>query len=236
MRTLIRMRSARETVMQWPWPGRILAACVGCVLLLSGCGSQGSQPPLTTETYQKQISCSPAPNPPLGVPRWNSPIGFSRGMFYNQSDEPLTVESVSLLDAHNLVLHQAVVYDMIRSQNPLSPEWGWNSSAGHGPAAQWAARQRVPGAVIPAEDGRLSISALDAKKPDLYEIAVDLSDASSAGGWALGEVVKYRAGGTTYTLTFLVGMAIGAASQPIGSACNAPIYKIEAAWHIPLGD
>jgi hypothetical protein len=67
-------------------------------------------------------------------------------------------------------------------------------------------------------------------RPDVYEIAVDMSAASPAGGWAPGVVVTYRAGGTTYTSTLLVGLAIGAEAKPLSSTCDAPTRSVQDYW------
>ena len=66
--------------------------------------------------------------------------------------------------------------------------------------------------------------------PDVYEIAVDMSAASPAGGWASGVVVTYRAGGTTYTSTLMVGLAIASAAKPSSSGCGAPTRSIQDFW------
>jgi hypothetical protein len=154
-------------------------------------------------------------------------------MFYNRSGEPLTVESVSLVQPHNLVLRGAVVYKMIHSRHALSLEWGWAENPDV-PAADWNARQHVPGAIIPAEDGPLSYSGLNTRNPDLYEIAVGLSAMSPAGGTALGEVIRYRAGNNSYVLKFMTGMAIAAAT-PGYTACNRPVAAIQAAFNSSSG-
>ncbi len=152
-------------------------------------------------------------------------------MFYNQADsDSLTVDSVSLLQPHNLTLHTAVVYKMHGYRNSLPLEWAWTQGGVDVPKAQWAARQPVPGAVIPAQDGPLGASDFEEKQPDLYEIAVDVSASSPAGGWALGEVIKYRAGGKSYTFTFKVGMAVASASQPPDASCEKMISSISSAF------
>jgi hypothetical protein len=67
-------------------------------------------------------------------------------------------------------------------------------------------------------------------RPDVYEIAVDMSAASPAGGWATGVVVTYRAGGTTYTSTLMVGLAIGSDAKPLSSGCDAPTHSVQDSW------
>jgi len=61
---------------------------------------------------------------------------------------------------------------------------------------------------------------LPSKRFNSWEIAVDASTLEPGGGWALGEVVTYRAGGSVYTVTAETGIAIGS-----GHAENSPIAK-----------
>jgi hypothetical protein len=67
-------------------------------------------------------------------------------------------------------------------------------------------------------------------KPDVYEIAVDISAASPAGGWTPGVVVTYRAGGSTYTSTLRAGLAIGSGAKPLSSGCDALTRSVQAYW------
>jgi hypothetical protein len=55
------------------------------------------------------------------TPAWNSPVGFALFWHYNASASPVVVESVSLIDAHNLVLRKAIVHEAEREQNQLTP-------------------------------------------------------------------------------------------------------------------
>jgi hypothetical protein len=80
--------------------------------------------------------------------------------------------------------------------------------------------------VIPAERGPLA--DLPVARPNVYEIAVDISDASPAGGWALGISVDYRYLGNTYNFKLLIGMAI--VPRASSSGCDAPMKAIQAAF------
>jgi len=187
---------------------------------------------MTLDTGQKAfIGCIPAPDPEAEIIRWDSPIGYYAGIYYNQSSEPVTMESVSLLHPHNLTLHGAAVYKMAHYKISLPFEWAWGHEGTAHSATQWAAiRQRIPGATIPPENGPIAPADFMRLNPDVYEIAVDMSAASPAGGWAPGVVVTYRAGGTTYTSTLMVGLAVGSAAKPLSSACDAATRSIQDSW------
>ena len=45
-----------------------------------------------------------------------------------------------------------------------------------------------------------------------------------------GVVVKYRAGGTTYTSTLMVGLVIGSAAKSLSSACDAATRSVRDSW------
>ena len=177
------------------------------------------------------IGCIPAPDPGTGINRWDSQIGYYGGIYYNQSSGPVTVESVSLLHPHNLIYHGAAVYKVAHFKISLSYEWAWGQEGTARSATQWAAiRQRIPGATIPPGNGPIAPADFMKLRPDVYEIAVDMSAASPAGGWTPGVVVTYRAGGTTYTSTLLVGLAIGSAAKPLSSTCDAPTRSVQDSW------
>ena len=91
----------------------------GLAGLLAGCGSAAPDPLMTESVQAGMSSCTPEPNPPAGFSRWDTPIAESTGMYYNQSSSQVTVQAVSLVGAHNMVLHGAMVYEMVRYRNPL---------------------------------------------------------------------------------------------------------------------
>ena len=190
-------------------------------------------PPMTLYSAQEAlIACILAPDPGAGIIRWDSQIGYYAGIYYNQSSGPVTMESVSLLHPHNLIFHGAAVYKVAHFKISLPYEWAWGHEGTARSATQWAAiRQRIPGATIPPENGPIAPADFPRLNPDVYEIAVDMSAASPAGGWAPGVVVTYREGGTTYTSTLMVGLAIGSAAKPLSSGCDAPTRSIQQdAW------
>jgi hypothetical protein len=179
------------------------------------------------------IACTIAPNPGTEINRWDSQIGYYAGIYYNHSSGPVTMESVSLLHPHNLILHGADVYKAAHFNISLPYEWPWGHEGTAHSATQWAAiRQRIPGATIPRENGPIAPANFNRLNPDVYEIAVDMSVASPspAGGWATGVVVTYRAGGTTYTSTLMVGLTIGSAAKPLPSGCDAPKRSVQDFW------
>jgi hypothetical protein len=211
--------------------GRLLLAAL-TAMLAAACGSGTPPNPMTLASAQEAlITCIPAPDPGTGITRWDSQIGYFGGLYYNHSSGPVTVESVSLLHPRNLIVHGAAVYKMARYKISLPYEWAWGQEGKAHSATQWAAiRQRIPGATIPRENGPIAPADLPKLNPDVYEIAVDMSAASPAGGWAPGVVVTYRAGGTTYTSTLMVGLAIGSADKPMSSACDAATRSVQDYW------
>ena len=65
-------------------------------------------------------------------------------------------------------------------------------------------------------------------KIDFWQIDLDVHAASPAGGWALGEVVRYQVSGVTYTLRAENGISI--ASSPGDKGCDADQNAIQSAW------
>jgi hypothetical protein len=166
---------------------------------------------------------------------WNSRIGFALDTYYNQSRLALTVGSVRLLDPHNLVAHGGLVYEMYQDQHPLISATLWDKMGQGAPARQWAARRAIPGAVIAPGHG-LPPGLLPSRHFNSWEVAVDVSAVKPGGGWALGEVVTYRAGGRRYTVTAETGIAIGSGHAEGGSIpedgnCAAQDKAIGAAFN-----
>jgi hypothetical protein len=210
--------------------GRLLLAAL-TAMLAAACGSSTPPPMMLYSEQEAFIGCIPAPDPGTGINRWDSPIGYYGGIYYNQSSGPVTMESVSLLHPHNLILHEAAVYKVAHFKISLPYEWACGHEGTAYSATQWAAiRQRIPGATIPPGNGPIAPADFMRLRPDVYEIAVDMSAASPAGGWTSGVVVTYRAGGTTYTSTLMVGLAVGSAAKPLSSACDAATRSVQDFW------
>jgi hypothetical protein len=212
---------------------RLFAALAAAAVAGTACssGSAGAGP-LVTDVQQKGfISCIPAPGyPSTGVEKWNTPIGFALDMYLNQSNSSLTIESVSLIDPHNLILHRTLVFEMAHARNPLVLQAAWNQLGRDAQPAAWAQRQAVPGAVIPPADP--SVAPKDrATKGNLYEIVPDISASTPGGGWALGELVRYRAAGRSYTASAYTGYAIGS-SVTDKNYCGPQNKAISAAFGI----
>jgi hypothetical protein len=205
-------------------------AATGLILALAGCSSGGQ--PLADGTAQEGMKvCVPAPNP--GVTQaWNSPVAFTANYYYNPSSAPVEIESVSLIEPHNLVLRAIAVYEMRHAEHPLGEGFPWSQVGQTGDPVAWAHRQGVPGAVIPPEP-----SADGPPKPsgtrDEYQIVVGVAAATSAGGWAIGHQVTYRQGNRQYTIRTYTGYGIappGKATQP---RCDAEMAAITGAWPAP---
>lgn len=212
------------------------AVVAACLVVVDAACSAGSPTngPLRPMQYDASISsCIPDSPVEPGITTWSSPVAYAENMYWNQSSAPLTVESVAMLDPHGLVLHGSVVYQMVHASHPLPISWGWNAVASHVPAREWAGRQRVPGAVIPPTQGPVYVDGRLSKKVSLWEIVLDVSAASPAGGWALGEVVRYRWRGTSYTLAVQTGIGIGTWGLPPGQQCDAQMNAIAKAFGQP---
>ena len=166
------------------------------VLLLpavTACASSGSPGPLVVGIHQEGTSAC-APSYSDGPSAWDAPVGYAEDMYWNNSSAPLTIESVSLIDPHNLVLRGSVLYRIPRDRYPLPISGPWAQLGSTVPPADWRARQRVPGAVMPPIGGPVEVNGHINGKVDRWEIVVDVSAATPAGGWALGEIVRYRPG------------------------------------------
>lgn len=209
-----------------------IAALAAAALLPTGCssvsGSAGQ--PLGLDTQQEGVrSCEAAPTeiPSAGIPKWNSPIGWALNSYYNSSTSPIELESVSLIDSHGLVLHGVTVYEMRHSENPLILSDGWGHMSQGASPSMWAGRQSVPGAVIPPETSTIGTPGPNAR--DVYQIVIDVSASTPAGGYAIGQQVTYRQGNTQYTIRSYTGYAIGPPG-PNGPKCQTQENAIVAAW------
>jgi hypothetical protein len=168
------------------------AALALTTLLLAGCSSGGQ--PLDAETVQEGVQeCAQAPNPSASavIPAWNSPVRFSLDWYENTSAAPVTIESVSLIDPHNLVLRGAVIYQGTRLKHSVILSDGWKLMGRYADPDAWAHRQSVPGAVIPAQTSQKATPATD---PAEYDVILDISAKTPAGGYASGQQVTYKQG------------------------------------------
>jgi hypothetical protein len=213
---------------------RWLLMAGGLAVLLAGCGN--ATPLITLSAQAGMSSCTPAPNPAAGLSRWNSPFGESVGMYYNQSSVPVTVQAVSLVGAHNMVLHGAIVYEMVRYRNPLPISFAWGYGTG-GLRVNAKLIQQVPGAVIAAGTG--PVTNFPRQQPNVYEVAVDVTARQPGAAWAAGVNVGYTANGQAHVIRLLIGIAIGAQSHPDGTngddpLCDKATKAIQSAFAISL--
>jgi len=197
---------------------RFLGAAGAMAILLAGCGTAA---PLTTASTQAGIvQCTPAPNPAAGFSRWNSVIGVAVGMYYNQSSAAVTVRTVSLIGAHNLVLRGALVHEMVQYRNPLPISFLWEYGA-DGLTLNAKLVQQVPGAVIPAGIG--SVTNFVKQHPDVYDIAVGVAARQPGPAWMAGVNVGYTANGQAHTIRLLTGFAIDASPRPGNPPVDDPL-------------
>jgi hypothetical protein len=195
---------------------------------MSACSSDPGSGPLAADVAQRGFAtCIAAPNPPAHINAWNTPIGFSTADFVNVSRSRLTVEKVSLINAHNLILHGALVYDESPSKHSMIAQSAWDLIADSVPASARSQIQYVPGAVI--KPGFPTASFKPRPALTIYEIVPDISLAMPGGGWAIGIAVTYRADGTTYTVKAYTGYGIGA-SLTNKKYCNAQLAAINHAF------
>jgi hypothetical protein len=188
--------------------------------------------PLVTAVGQKDAAeCIDAPDAgqlaSTGITAWNSQVGFAMDAYDNRSGSPVTVESVSLIDPHNLLLRGAFVYEEPHSQDPLIIATGWGKLSASALRSSWTRRQRIPGAVIPP-----SVSGIDAPgpgAPDLYQVVLGITAQTPKGGWALGQQITYRQGGTQYTIRSYSGYAL-APPAPSDAPCQAQLNAIGRAF------
>lgn len=196
------------------------------LLPLAGC-SAGAQPLVSLGSKAVQV-CAPAPGTPVtGISAWNSPIGFVASSFYNASAAPLEIEAVSLLDPHNVILHRVVVYEAKRELNQMVGASAWRLAGVGADRADWARRQPVPGAVISPDPPGAGPTTHDA-----YQLVLDISAKTPAGGYAIGEQVTYRQGNARYAIRAYAGYVISPPTQRRdgGTRCAAYQAAVDAAW------
>jgi hypothetical protein len=206
----------------------IAAVAAASALLTAACSAGGGAGPLVAQSNKAAKSCAPAPNKVASdaIPAWNSPVGFTGALYYNPTASPVTVESVSLIGAHNLVLHKAIVYQTRREQNQLAPANGWPAISLGSDQASWARRQPVPGAVIDPDPPNAGDNSHNS-----YQVVVDVTAKTPAGGYAIGQEVSYRQGSTVYTVRDYSGYAISPPGGPMsGTRCQAYWNAISTAW------
>lgn len=173
--------------------------------------------------------CAPEPHSAdPGFSHWDTPFGAAAGMYYNQSSSPVTVQSVSLVGAHNMVLHGAIVHEMPQYKNPLPVEFVWEYGS-DGATVDPKLVQPVPGAVIAAGIG--PVTNFPKQHPDVYEIGVDVTARQRGAAWAAGVNVGYTANGQAHTIRLLIGLSIAAgSSRTFDQQCDAASNGIKATW------
>jgi hypothetical protein len=227
----VKRRSGPGTVRLWARLARsILALGMAAIIVeLAGGCAVGADAPLFVDIQQHGLkSCVPAPDPKNGAPRYDSPFGFATGAYYNQAGSPVTIESVTLIDPHNVTLLSALVYRTNRNKSQLPLDGPWSQVSQGLPKALWAARQPVPGAVLPP--GHPVTASTDTLNLNEYEIGVEISARSPRGGWTAGIMVRYRNRGRTYTARAYAGYAIAPPPAAGPSFCTRQMKAIDTAW------
>jgi hypothetical protein len=152
-------------------------------------------------------------------------------MYYNQSSAPVTVQAVSLVVAHNMVLHGAMVYEMVQYRNPLPSMFQWEYGSS-GLRVNAKLGQPVPGAVLAAGSG--PVTNFPKQHPNVYIVAVDVTARQPGAAWATGVNVGYTANGQAHVIRLLIGFAIGADLHPDGPGddllCETATHAIQSAW------
>lgn len=184
--------------------------------------------PLVDDTAQGgALTCVPSPNKPAGTLRWNTAIGFGESYFYNRSGHPLMLESVSLIDPHNVDLLGAEVYETAQDPKDLVNGGAFASEpVGVKLAASPGHDQQAATAVIrPVGVGK----PRPGRRGHVYEVLLGVSARSPHGAWAAGFRLTYRAQGRTYTVSTYEGYAI-AVNDPARSTCDGLFQGIENSW------
>lgn len=209
--------------------GRSTAAAFAGVALLLACEACSSAtPPLASRMVNGNKICVEAPNTTKasGVPTWNTPVGFAFNWYDNMSSAPVEIKSVSLISPHNLILHGALTYRGTLG-NPNTSGNAWKLMYKGATPSEWKHRQTVPGAVISPLTSREA--SLKSYAP-AYSMILDVSAKTPAGGYALGQQVKYEQGGNQYTLRSYTGYAVAPPAPRGGPNCEAFENDISAAW------
>jgi hypothetical protein len=141
---------------------------------------------ISSSTYACGLDDYPY-DPDAGAPsskdaaHWYTPFGYAVGFYYNQASTPVKIESVKLIDPHNVVLRSVIVDEMADYQFPL-PLYQVRSQFSHGlPWAQWNARAACTWR--PAAPGQ-PWKESNRNNLNVYQIGVEMSAASPRGGWA----------------------------------------------------
>jgi len=151
------------------------------------------------------------------------PVTTVRVYFRYAAEELAAGSSVPALIAPDH--HEAIVYEARREQHQLIREDGWPAISTNSDPAAWAQRQAVPGAVIGPDASDAGPTGHNA-----YEVVLDVSARTPAGGYAIGQQVTYRQGSAQYTVRSYEGYAISPAGPEGPTRCTALFNAIDAAW------
>jgi hypothetical protein len=157
------------------------------------------------------------------------PVAFTTDWYVNQGSQPVTIRSVSLIAPHGLVLHRALVYEMFGGRHVLYQAIAWDQLGRGALPSAWARRQPIPAAVIPPEHIKSAATVFD-NKDNVYVVAEQITAASPAGGWALGQKLTYTAGGNTFSVEARTGIGIGSFLVPFPHGCESEMRIMKKAF------
>jgi CelD/BcsL family acetyltransferase involved in cellulose biosynthesis len=130
--------------------GAILAVLLSAAV--TACASGASPGPLALESLQEGMTAC-APNPGADHRDWGAPIGSPEETYYDQASAPITIEAVTLLDPHNLVLHGSVLYEMVHDAHSLAIGAPWSQQGQFGLTFTLKAENGIAIDSIPGQKG-----------------------------------------------------------------------------------
>ena len=160
----------------------LLGALPAVVALLAGCSGSDSPPPLGTGGSGGR-ACTLAPHA-------GTPVSMVLFDLNNQGAAPVTVQSVSLPDAHGMAMTEAWLVPL----NASGPQLGVGAPWPPVTDPLWVVRRPAVGSVI--------------RSGQVLQLAFGVLRTTVADGSSDGPMVVYTSGGTTYTLREQVSLAV----------------------------
>jgi hypothetical protein len=207
------------------------AAAAALALGLVGCGAGSGQQPLISLELPGDITCVPMnAATDIGMASWRTNVAFTTVWYVDKGAAPATIRSISLVDPHGLVLHRAIIYEMVGAWYVLNQVIAWSELDKGALPSAWRRRQPIPGAVIPTGHTH-GLPDHMSRKDNLYVVAEDVTATSPNGGWAAGEKLSYTSGRHVYSITAQTGIGLGSALIPLRQSCDAQVAAMKAVFH-----